>query len=73
MFYYIVHGLKMAALWADFIVLTALMYAMSWLPRFFLRSWYTKCFRYWSKSFVRALDINLKLHQKMLQQLKQKI
>ena len=66
MFYYLARSLKMAALWIDFILFTALMYMASWLPAALLKPWYSRLFRGWSKSFVRALDINLKLHQKYL-------
>jgi len=66
MFYYTARLVKMSALWIDFIVLTILMYLMSWLPVRFIGYWYFRLFRVWCKSFVRALDVNLKLHQKNL-------
>ncbi len=49
--------------WADFIVFTALMYLLSWLP------WpgthpVARMFNAWCRAFVRALDVDLRLHQK---------
>jgi lyso-ornithine lipid O-acyltransferase len=58
--------------WADFIAFTSLMYALSWLP------WRStvpashpvaRIFRAWCRSFVRALDVDLRLHQKNLKRL----
>jgi lyso-ornithine lipid O-acyltransferase len=49
--------------WMDFIAFTALMYLLSWLPLRGTRPvvW---LFRAWCRSFVRALDVELRLHQK---------
>src|ERR1035437_6166385 len=49
--------------WVDFFVFTALMYLLSWLP------WpgkhpVARMFNAWCRSFVRALDVDLRLHQK---------
>lgn len=49
--------------WADFITLTALVYLLAWLP------WTGKhpvarLFPAWCRAFVRALDVDLRLHQK---------
>lgn len=54
--------------WVDFILFTALMYVLSWLP------WRGKhpvarMFNAWCRAFVRALDIDLRLHQKNLKHL----
>ncbi|MGZ3238021.1 MAG: lysophospholipid acyltransferase family protein [Burkholderiaceae bacterium] len=54
--------------WVDFILFTTLMYALSWLP------WrgthpVARMFNAWSRAFVRALDIDLRLHQKNLKHL----
>ncbi|HEY8102124.1 MAG TPA: lysophospholipid acyltransferase family protein [Burkholderiaceae bacterium] len=54
--------------WIDFILFTTFMYALSWLP------WrgthpVARMFNAWSRAFVRALDIELRLHQKNLQHL----
>jgi 1-acyl-sn-glycerol-3-phosphate acyltransferase len=52
--------------WIDFVAFTVLMYALSWLP------WPGKpaahpaarLFNAWCRCFVRALDVDLRLHQK---------
>ncbi len=54
--------------WLDFIAFTALMYLLSWLP------WSGKhpvarLFRAWCRTFVRAIDVDLRLHQKYRKQL----
>src|SRR5882672_7654226 len=54
--------------WADFIAFTSLMYLLSWLP------WHgthpvARIFNAWCRSFVRALDVDLRLHQKNLKRL----
>ncbi len=57
--------------WIDFIAFTALLYLLSWLP------WRGKhpvarLFHPWCRAFVRALDIDLRLHQKNLHPLPQR-
>jgi len=54
--------------WVDFILFTILMYLLSWLP------WpgkhpVARMFNAWSRAFVRAIDIDLRLHQKNLKHL----
>jgi 1-acyl-sn-glycerol-3-phosphate acyltransferase len=49
--------------WVDFILLTILVYLLAWLP------WpgthpVARLFRVWCRAFVRALDVDLRLHQK---------
>src|SRR5262245_49220922 len=49
--------------WVDFILLTALLYLLAWLP------WpgkhpVARMFPAWCRAFVRALDVDLRLHQK---------
>ena len=49
--------------WADFILLTILVYLLAWLP------WpgthpVARLFHVWCRAFVRALDVDLRLHQK---------
>ena len=66
MFYYTIKIIKLAAMWVDFIALTIVMYLLAWLPSPLLGLWYFRLFRVWCKAFVRALDVDLKLHQKNL-------
>jgi 1-acyl-sn-glycerol-3-phosphate acyltransferase len=42
---------------------TLMMYLLSYLPAS-ARPWYFSLFRYWCRSFVRALGVDLRLHQK---------
>lgn len=66
MFYFTYRLIKMTALWLDFILLTLVMYLVAWLPSSFHGQIYYYMFHRWSRAFVRALDVNLKLHQKNL-------
>lgn len=57
--------------WVDFTLFTMLMYLLSWLP------WsgthpVARMFNAWCRAFVRALDIDLRLHQKNLKHLPQR-
>lgn len=50
--------------WIELAVLTAFLYICAFLPKTWLRPWYFPLFRFWCRLFVRALGVNLKLHQK---------
>jgi lyso-ornithine lipid O-acyltransferase len=55
--------LRKIAGWTDFVAFTTLMYLLSWLP------WpgthpVARMFHAWCRAFVRALDVDLRLHQK---------
>lgn len=50
----------------DCLLLTMILYLVSWLPRSLHGRLYFRMFRVWCRSFVRALDVDLKLHQKNL-------
>ena len=49
--------------WVDFIAFTALMWLLSWLP-WHGRHPVARLFHAWCRCFVRALDVDLRLHQK---------
>jgi 1-acyl-sn-glycerol-3-phosphate acyltransferase len=54
--------------WVDFVLFTLLLYLLSWLP------WRGKhpvahMFHAWCRAFVRALDVDLRLHQKNVRRL----
>jgi len=49
--------------WVDFILITAVVYALAWLP-WPGRHPVARLFHSWCRAFVRALDVDLRLHQK---------
>jgi 1-acyl-sn-glycerol-3-phosphate acyltransferase len=55
--------LRKAIGWADFVAFTALMYLLAWLP-WPGRHPVARLFHAWCRAFVRALDVDLRLHQK---------
>ena len=64
MLYYLAKIVKMIVLALDFVLLTLVMYVLSFLPKHVLERFYPRLFRFWCKSFVHALGVNLRLHQK---------
>ncbi len=50
--------------WIDLIVFTLVMYLLSYVPRKFFGKVYDRLFRVWCRTFIRALGVNLKQHQK---------
>lgn len=48
----------------DFMLLTFVVYIISWFPKFLSRSYIKPLFRFWSGQFVRALGVQLYAHQK---------
>lgn len=56
----------------DFIWLTALLWLCSFLPGSLNRHYYFPLFRIWCRFFVRALGVELRLHQKNHQRLPQR-
>ena len=48
----------------DLVLATLILYLLSFLPQHLSKSWYPKLFRHWCWIFMRALGVNLKLHQK---------
>jgi len=64
MFYYVFSFIKKLVLIADFAIFTLLLYMLAFLPKSILNTFYHKLFRLWSRSFVRAIGVDLKLHQK---------
>ena len=50
--------------WIDFFLATFIMYILSWLPLKITNLWYPLLFRQWCKVFIRAMGVDLKLHQK---------
>ena len=63
--------LRKAIGWADFVAFTALMYLLAWLP-WPGRHPVARMFHAWCRAFVRALDVDLRLHQKNRRRLPQR-
>lgn len=52
--------------WIELTVFTLLLYVLSYLPRALLEGFYFRMFQSWSRTFVRALGVDLRVHQKNL-------
>ncbi len=50
--------------WLDLLLATSIVYPLSYLPPHFTRFYLQPLYQYWASSFVRALGVQLKLHQK---------
>lgn len=66
MFYGFARVIRHIAMWLDFMLLTLLLYVWAWLPQLLRGRAYFYVFRVWCRAFARALNVNLKLHQKNL-------
>lgn len=64
-------SLRLAAYWLELAIFTAIMWLLAWLPRALLDKFYTRLFFSWCRAFVRALDVDLRLHQKNRRELPQ--
>lgn len=64
MLYYLIRVLKIGFFWIDFVLLTSVLLLLSYIPFKKRDKFYPKLFRLWCKAFVRALNVDLKLHQK---------
>ncbi len=66
--------LRKLVAWADFVAFTALVYLLSWLPWPGKPSSHpvARLFHAWCRAFVRALDVDLRLHQKNRERLPQR-
>jgi 1-acyl-sn-glycerol-3-phosphate acyltransferase len=50
--------------WAELLLFTLLMYALSFLPKTWLSDWYRRWFHVWSRTWLHALGVDLRLHHK---------
>ena len=66
---YLFRLLRFVVLWTDFIVLTTIMYGLTFIPNIRHGRLYPLLFRMWSRLFVRALGVDLVLHEKNLKPL----
>jgi 1-acyl-sn-glycerol-3-phosphate acyltransferase len=69
MFYLLGKGLIRVIAGLDMLLGTTVLYLLSFLPHRFTHRWYPKLFQIWCTLFIRALGVNLKVHQKNLQAL----
>ena len=56
--------LWLLANWLELIIITLPLYLLTFLPHKLLAGFYPALFRHWSRVFVRALGVDLRLHQK---------
>jgi len=61
---FIAKWLWMLWCWLEISLFTLLLYALSWLPRSMTGRYYHELSRLWCAMFVRALGVDLRLHQK---------
>jgi len=64
MVYNLLKIIWIAILWLDLILFTLFMYTLSFLPKKWTSSYYSHLFQSWCWAFIRALGVNLKLHEK---------
>ncbi|MEA3413139.1 MAG: lysophospholipid acyltransferase family protein [Pseudomonadota bacterium] len=63
MIHLLLRSVRYLVLGLDLVLLTLVIYLLSWLPHGLLRSFYPQLFRFWCRTFVRALGVDLRLHQ----------
>ncbi len=66
MFYRIITTIRGLLAWLDMVLATGLLYFLSFLPRKLTARAYPYLFQKWCWIFIRALGVDLKLHQKNL-------
>ncbi|MHB8454498.1 MAG: lysophospholipid acyltransferase family protein [Acidiferrobacterales bacterium] len=64
MAYYLARVLWLGLCWLELVVLSAILYLLSFVSGGWFRRAYFRLFRLWCKFFVRALGVDLRLHQK---------
>lgn len=60
----IIRTLWLSWCWLEVILFTLILYALSWLPKPFIQVYYHFLFRVLCDFYVRALGVNLRLHEK---------
>lgn len=63
MLYSTLRLLSLLIRWIDWLLLTLVLYLLSYVPRRFMAPLYDRLFRTWCRHFVRALNVDLRLHQ----------
>jgi len=60
----VVRALWLLLGWTELLLFTLLMYALSFLPAAWQSAWYRHLFHVWSRTWVHALGVDLRLHHK---------
>ena len=71
MLHFIARALWLLWNWIELGLFTLFLYALAWLPRKLTNRFYTRLFYSWCRAFVRALGVDLRLHEKNIQPLPQ--
>lgn len=66
MLHFIGRSLWLFLCWVELSIFTLFLYALAWLPRSLIKPFYSRLFYSWSRSFSRALGVDLRLHEKNL-------
>lgn len=61
---FLIRSLWLLWCWIELSVFTILLYLLAWAPRPFTRPYFHFLFRVWCSFFVRALGVELRLHEK---------
>lgn len=61
---FVLRSLWLGWSWLELSIFTLFLYGLSWLPSFLHRAYYHYLFRIWCDFFVRALGVDLRLHEK---------
>ncbi|MCK5724937.1 MAG: hypothetical protein KAI84_20540, partial [Gammaproteobacteria bacterium] len=64
MLHFIGRSLWLFWCWIELSLFTLFLYALAWLPRILIKSFYSKLFYTWCRVFTRALGVDLRLHEK---------
>ncbi|MCU7960292.1 MAG: 1-acyl-sn-glycerol-3-phosphate acyltransferase [gamma proteobacterium symbiont of Bathyaustriella thionipta] len=72
MIYTLARILWLTLCWIELILFTLPLYLLSFLPHSLSQSFFPPLFHSWSRAFVRALGVNLRLHQKNARPLPQR-
>lgn len=60
----LLHVLRLIIGWIDIVLLWFICYPISWLPTKLTERFYPALFKFWCNTFIRGLNVQLKLHQK---------
>lgn len=63
------HLFRLFVGWIDLFILTTVLYFVSFIPDKITSKYFRPVFYYWCEVFVRALNVNLRLHQKNLRKI----